>query len=601
MPGGLLNIISVGNANVILTGNPSKTFFRATYSKYTNFGLQKFRIDYEGSRDLRLTTPSQFTFKIKRYADLLMDTYLVLDLPDIWSPIYNPVVDNEYQWVPYSFRWIKDIGTQIISSIEINCGTTLLQRYTGDYIAAMVDRDFTTEKKDLFNRMTGNVPELNDPANALGRNNAYPNAYYTNHTIPGTATITQSEPSIRGRTLYIPLNAWFTLDSRCAFPLISLQYNELTITVTLRPIQELFQVRDVTDTANEYPYIRPDFNNEAYRMYRFLQTPPDVRIDSVYQSLMGVYENLTQIWNADVHLIATYCFLSTEESKLFAAEDQIYLVKDIYRYQFPSVTGVSRIKLENSTGMVSSWMWYLQRNDVNLRNEWSNYTNWPYVNLPSNVKLIPTQIPLPPMYQGSLDQLNYLYSAIRLKDAAGNLEKGALNPHYDSNMVLTLGASNNPNEPYNTGFYMTGDLNPDNQKDIMVSLGILFEGEYRENIFPRGIYDYIEKYTRTNGSAKDGLYCYNFCLHTNPHDYQPSGAINLSKFKNIELELATYIPPVGPYSVEETVCDPRGNSLAVSTKQSWRMYDYNFDLTLFEERYNVLSFVGGNCAMMYAR
>ena len=37
MPGGLLNIISVGNANLILTGNPSKTFFKVTYSKYTNF------------------------------------------------------------------------------------------------------------------------------------------------------------------------------------------------------------------------------------------------------------------------------------------------------------------------------------------------------------------------------------------------------------------------------------------------------------------------------------------------------------------------------------------------------------------------------------
>ena len=28
MPGGLLNIISVGNANLILTGNPKKTFFK---------------------------------------------------------------------------------------------------------------------------------------------------------------------------------------------------------------------------------------------------------------------------------------------------------------------------------------------------------------------------------------------------------------------------------------------------------------------------------------------------------------------------------------------------------------------------------------------
>jgi hypothetical protein len=35
--------------------------------------------------------------------------------------------------------------------------------------------------------------------------------------------------------------------------------------------------------------------------------------------------------------------------------------------------------------MVSSWMWFLQRNDVNMRNEWSNYTNWAYNNLPRNV------------------------------------------------------------------------------------------------------------------------------------------------------------------------------------------------------------------------
>ena len=43
MPGGLLNIISVGNANLFLTGNPSKTFFKAKYAKHTNFGIQKFK------------------------------------------------------------------------------------------------------------------------------------------------------------------------------------------------------------------------------------------------------------------------------------------------------------------------------------------------------------------------------------------------------------------------------------------------------------------------------------------------------------------------------------------------------------------------------
>ena len=91
MAGGLLNLIAVGNANLFLTGDPTKTFFRSTYSKHTNFGLQKFRIDYTGTRDLRLTEPSVFTFKIPRYAELLMDTYLVVTLPNIWSPIYPPI------------------------------------------------------------------------------------------------------------------------------------------------------------------------------------------------------------------------------------------------------------------------------------------------------------------------------------------------------------------------------------------------------------------------------------------------------------------------------------------------------------------------------
>ena len=101
MPGGLLNIISEGNNNVILTGSPTKTFFNATYSKYTNFGLQKFRLDYEGSRDLRLTEDSIFKFKVKRYAELLMDTYIVITLPDIWSPFYTPCPETGNVWAPY--------------------------------------------------------------------------------------------------------------------------------------------------------------------------------------------------------------------------------------------------------------------------------------------------------------------------------------------------------------------------------------------------------------------------------------------------------------------------------------------------------------------
>ena len=73
MPGGLMQLVAEGQQNIILNGNPSKTFFKSAYSKYTNFGMQKFRVDFEGSKTLRLSESSYFTFKIPRYADLLMD------------------------------------------------------------------------------------------------------------------------------------------------------------------------------------------------------------------------------------------------------------------------------------------------------------------------------------------------------------------------------------------------------------------------------------------------------------------------------------------------------------------------------------------------
>ena len=563
---GLLNIVALGNNNLFLTGNPSKTFFKVTYCKYSNFGLQKFRLDYNGLRDLRLTEDSIFSFKVPRYAELLMDTYISVTIPDIWSPIHHPVSGalngTDFRWAPYDFKWIEHLGTNMIKEIVISCGSQTLQKYTGEYLQLMVERDFTNEKKELFNQMTGHVPELNNPANSYTRANSYPSAIYTNST-------TGAEPSIRGRNIYIPINSWFTLNNGCAFPLIALQYNELVITVTMRPIRDLFTIRDVFDNENQRPYIQPDFNETRFQMYRFLQSPPS-RPEPIYENddpvngnLIGfhpvVYENQVSTWNADIHLISTYCFLSKEEAHIFAADDHVYLVKDVFEHKYENITGAKRIKIE-SNGMIASWMWYLQRNDVNMRNEWSNYSNWPYKNIPVDASVYKNDTSLIGEY-----------------------------PNVD------------PKDTRTTGIFYTGNFISDNHKHILETMGIVLDGEYRESILTRGIYDYIEKYTRTKGYAKEGIYCYNFCLNTSPYEYQPSGAINLSKFKNIELELSTYAPPIDPINSSfDIICDIDGNPIGVR-KSNWRLYEYNYNMTLYEERYNVLSFVNGNCGMMYAR
>ena len=405
-----------------------------------------------------------FQFKIPRYADLLMDTYLVVSLPDIWSPLYHPTNQNSNRWTAYDFKWIKNLGTLMIQEIEITCGSLTLQKYTGEYLTAQVERDFSAEKKDLFNNMSGNCAEFNDPANANGRANTYPTAWYSPNNVG-------AEPSIRGRNLYIPINTWFTLNSQCAFPLVALQYNELTITVTMRPIQELFQVRDVFDFQNLYPYMQPDFNQPHFQMYRFLQTPPSVILTP------DSYQNKVSIRNADIHLLATYAFLSKEETEIFASQDQVYLVKDVFQYNFENVTGTRKLQVY-SNGMVSNWMFYLQRNDVNLRNEWSNFTNWPYAAIP------------------------------------GDLEIGTADNTYETS--IPYGPGIDPYDGRNTGIYLTGDYKVINRKEILNNMGILFNGEYRENTLESGIYNFVEKYTRTQGNATSGLYCYNFCYHRLP-------------------------------------------------------------------------------------
>jgi hypothetical protein len=203
-------------------------------------------------------------------------------------------------------------------------------------------------------------------------------------------------------------------------------------------------------------------------------------------------------------------------------------------------------------------MFFLQRNDVNQRNEWSNYTNWAYEDrIPSNIDIGP-------------------YATIL------------------NNKVV--------NGPGLSNLYVTGDYAPANNRDILETFGIVIDGDYREYTFPKGLYDFVEKYTRTQGSAKDGLYCYNFCLNTSPFEYQPSGALNMGRFKNVEFEFTTYLPPISPTGAEvQVVCDDSGNVVSISNQPSWALYQYNYNITIFEERHNILSFIGGNCGMMYAR
>ena len=130
---------------------------------------------------------------------------------------------------------------------------------------------------------------------------------------------------------------------------------------------------------------------------------------------------------------------------------------------------------------------------------------------------------------------------------------------------------------------------------------ITIEIVYREKILDAGIYEYIEKYSRTTGGAKRGLYCYNFCLDSNRRVYQPSGAMNINKFKKVFFEFNTVEVPLDISGTNvEYICDLNGNAIGFR-KTSAILNEYNFDLRIFEERYNILIIQGGRIGLLNAR
>ena len=696
MPGGLLNLISEGKVNSILTGNPKKTFFSTTYSKYTNFGMQKIRLDYEGLRTLRMTEDSVFTFNIPRHADLLMDTYFVVTLPNIWSPIHeffppletdisdviaknkiNPITRNFW---PFEFKWIENLGSQMIRTVRYSIGGTVIQEFTGQYLYSMVERDFSKAKRELFDEMTGHTKELNDPANYGGRTNSYPNAIYHENWINSSETSGLGpEPSIRGRKIYVPLNIWSTLNSKLAFPLISLQYETLNIEVICRPIQELFVVRYqptreiaqkfaeieirmftnmdssnniredelkklIDETQNIGNYVQPNQTNPYYHMFRFLNPPFSPKTEEAqpvrvyYKDGSGVvhsystdvldkrqsngtitlkneddYINKDTDWNSDIHLIANYVFLGEEERQHFARQEQSYLIKQVYETTFYNKTGNNLINL-NSGGLVASWMWFFQRSDVNMRNEWSNYSNWDYNNMP--FKGI-TNI---------IDSYKKNYIPRRFYDQANNFIDSSNPASWDmtklNNFALYwLSSSNTSNTDLSNAilrvngqqrldnlyadftllpnpYLISGPVHLENEYEIMSNWGLLLNGKYRETNMDSGIVNYVEKYVRTAGNAKQGLYCYNFTLNTDPFVYQPSGSINLSKFNLIQFETSTILPPQKQYVQFTNIKDVCGNVIGIN-KPTWRLFKYNYNLHVMEERYNILKFSSGMASLVF--
>lgn len=483
MPGGLIQLVGTGAQNELVNGNPSMTHFRSVYRRHTNFAMEQTRLTMTASNlEFALSTTKTLSCKVERIANLLHDCYLVLNLPDIWSPLkYTGGLVNATGYDPrsnsmgYEFQWIKNIGYNLIDSVELTMNGQVIQRMTGEWMKIYSYLTHDANKRLVIDQMVGNVPELYDPANAYDRQNQYPNAIAVSALPTASPQTRVPEPSIRGRRLIIPLHFWFCENPGLALPLTSLQNTDLYINVTLRGLTDLYTVVDTTAGS---PTFGTRVKPTLFPLQLFLSPP----------LITGLPSNSTvTTWIPDFYIEANYIYLTEMEMNQLAKADQTFLVKTV-KYvskegQFGGNTDLE-IPMFN---LVTRIIFQSQRSDRRLVNDWDNYTNW-------------------------ANPLRAPWSAI-------------------TNDVGT--------SMYASGQQQVTSIAP---RDGILDGVILFDGKERFNPKPLPFFSLQQMYKYSTGQTPNlpGIYQYSFALD---HDqYQPSGAANGSMFNKITLRLSLQTP-----------------------------------------------------------
>ena len=163
----------------------------------------------------------------------------------------------------------------------------------------------------------------------------------------------------------------------------------------------------------------------------------------------------------------------------------------------------------------------------------------------------------------------------------------------------TIGPGLNPDGTM-TGLFITAPFSPLNERSILRSMAILFNGAPREPLMSHAVYAFLDNFRKTTGRAPPGLYCYAFGLHTSDLPYGPCGAVDMANVARVELALTMLSPPIDPLARTFAVCDPETGQTVAVNRQHWRIHEYQYSFVLLEERYNFLRIHDGTVGLQYA-
>lgn len=350
MGGGLLQLVLSGQQDQYITQNPQISYFKYAYKRHTNFSMESIPLSFATSPSL-IPEGEDYFYRcdIKRYGDLLSNLYFCFTLPEIYSS------DT------YKFRWIKDIGNIFIKKATITVGGVVIDSIVGEWLS--IWNELTLKDNSSYNRLIGNIPELTSPtiqAPRIGiKNNKF---YYTFY--PFSAKNKGENPSIQSKTLYVPLNFWFTRNPALALPLLKLQLADIYITIYTKGSENLYQVYSTIADM----YVSPEYYNILHNDNIDIKT-------------------FTNTYSLNPYIDANYIFLGNIERENILKMTNFtdnnkngmqYTIEQINVSTEKSVSSKSTSKIDidmNIHRHTKEILWTIKRDDYKKFNIYNNYTS----------------------------------------------------------------------------------------------------------------------------------------------------------------------------------------------------------------------------------
>jgi len=489
MAGGLMQLVAYGAQDLYVTGNPQITFFKAIYRRHTNFSMEYIPQYYRVLPTFSTTQANKVTVKIDRNADLIHDSYIVIDIPSIYSTKAQ------------NFQWVENLGQNIIANVELLCNGVLIDKHYAEWLNVWAQLTVDRSKRRAYDEITGNLWEMR-----------FPIKYYGDYS-------TNTKPTISGRRLYIPLFFSFCVNPGLAIPLIALQYTEILVNVEFRPLNQWFTMWYGLNPEILYEYGKsggsptagiPQFDTDLFNAIQAAGLTEVTAADLVNTleaegfgplTYFWKFVNGTQApgnWTQNSYLFVNYIFLDEDERRRFAQSSHEYLITQVQQQVFAAQTGPITLELKIQQP-VKELIYTTKRTDVGLLNQWNNYTNC--------------------LYFHSLYDVSFVKNANYFKQ---QLE------FFDNNIDPCL-PSAEQQFSVNTNQY---DID---EKNILYFGKLLLNSndrfDFRDSIF----FNAMEPFRYHTNSPDEGIYCYAFGL--NPEEFQPSGTCNFSRINRAQLQL----------------------------------------------------------------